>query len=112
MKQTRDPESDFTGGFRSDRRGPVSDDEMPDGQRAQPGVGDVEEQFRAVTRGFGTMHQGCDVCGPGDPLLELSPDQDLNDIQRDAGEASRAAIDFGGGELDLGDDLDVGGDLL
>lgn len=66
----------------------VSDTDMPDGMVAQRGMGDIEEEFLEVTKGFEDMHERVP-----DPMVELEPDQDLNDIQRDAREASQAAVD-------------------
>lgn len=95
--------NDFTGDFemtgrKKDRR--PSDASMPTGVRSQERMGDIQEQFRAVTRGFETMHRRVDMDKPADPMLELRDEQDLDDIQRDADQAAMGAIDHKSGAYD------------
>lgn len=75
------------------------DEEMPDGMRSQPGVGDLEEDFRAVTAGFEDMHtrvpsrmvveEPADVPAdpepqdPADPLDLDSIADPLDELERD-----------------------------
>lgn len=115
--------NNFTGEFAM-RDSPVTSDEMPGEMSAQSGMGDVGEEFRAVTRGLESMHRGLMAATVRDPILELDPDQDYDDIQRDAREAAEASVQLdwddrefdvappGDAELDVGvDEFDLGGEL-
>lgn len=107
--------SEFTGEFampaRERRRPTTRDEEMPREVRAQPGMGDLEEQFRSVTRGFESMHQRIGKEEVEDPMLEWGPNQDYDDIQQDATMAASDVLDESPGAFDVDDIDDIGGDL-
>lgn len=77
-----------------------ADGDMPDGMDARPGVGDLEEDFRAVTMGFDEMHKSVP-----DPLVETDPGAEYADIERDAEmEATRVDRRIEGGAAEVVDD--------
>lgn len=74
----------------------IRDDDMPDGMRAQRGIGDLEEDFRAVTAGFEDMHERVP-----EPMVEEEP----ADVPADPDPVDPAdPVDLD----DLGDPLDFG----
>lgn len=79
----------------------ITDADMPDGMDAKPGMGDLEEQFVAVTRDLDAIKR------VPDPMVDTDPGQGFDDIQRDASEAAASAVDEpGSDELDLAMDMD------
>lgn len=54
----------------------IRDDDMPDGMRAQRGVGDLEEDFRAVTLGFENMHERVP-----DPMVDVEPGEAAREVE-------------------------------
>lgn len=68
---------------------------MPAGMRNQAGMGDLKEQFRAVTDGFRGMHRR--IPGPPAPSCHGDPDQVCIGV-----EADRVAAD-----IDRGVDNDL-----
>lgn len=99
--------NDFTGDFsmptRERRDVTVRDEQMPTNVRAQPGMGDLEEQFQSVTRDFDVMHQRIGGEVVADPMLEFDPEQDFDDIQQDASMAASGVLDTDVGEFDVDD---------
>lgn len=76
---------------RSDFRAVQRDDDMPEGMSAQPGVGDLEEQFQSVTAGFGSMDKRMP-----DQMVTDEPSNAVDEIEQSFGiESGRYRRDDG-----------------